>query len=605
MQKYRWLFGFMVVVTVVVGGGMPMLQAKSFASLPLEAQGYSLPEALLSQTQMDTLVSKAEMLGSVRLIVGVKASFLPEGYLSGSQAVDEQRLAISKAQNDILSALADNQVQVNYQYESIPYLALDVDAVALKFLNASPEVFSIQEDIPVPPTLAESVPLIGGNAAWASGYTGAGETVAILDTGVDKMHPFLSGKVVSEACYSTTNSGYLSTSVCPGGAASSTASGSGLNCSVNGCDHGTHVAGIAAGKGTTFSGVAKEAKIIAIQVFSRFDNVTYCISSPCVLSFTSDQIAGLQRVYALRTTYHIAAVNMSLGSGGYFSSLECDSANSAQKAAIDQLRSVGIATVISAGNDASTSTISAPGCISSAISVGSTTDGGSGATPVDTVSYFSNVASIMSLFAPGQVIYSSLPGGAYGLMNGTSMAAPHVTGAWAVMKSRNYTASVSEILTSFINTGITVTDARVGNMGVSKPRIRLDLALSQITVNVPPPTVTPVSRIDLPMVFKQPPSPTPTLTPTPIPQASVYVDNQTGGQVCYEVTGSGIGQKCFSASGESFYGAFRENTYNWTASGWCGSGSGSKYYKGVIVHTFVCSGPQNTLSEMPSAISGH
>ena len=46
------------------------------------------------------------------------------------------------------------------------------------------------------PTLAESVPLIGGPAAWAAGYTGAGWTVAVLDTGIDKTHPFLAGKVI-------------------------------------------------------------------------------------------------------------------------------------------------------------------------------------------------------------------------------------------------------------------------------------------------------------------------------------------------------------------------------------------------------------------------
>ncbi len=87
--------------------------------------------------------------------------------------------------------------------------------------------------MPVTPTLAESTAVIGANAAWAAGYDGSGWAVAVLDTGVDKNHNFLSGKVISEACYSTTFAYYSSTSLCPGGVASSTATDSGLNCHVD------------------------------------------------------------------------------------------------------------------------------------------------------------------------------------------------------------------------------------------------------------------------------------------------------------------------------------------------------------------------------------
>ena len=67
------------------------------------------------------------------------------------------------------------------------------------------------------------------------------------------------------------------------------------------------------------AGVAKGANLIAVQVFSYFP------SYQDVLSYTSDQIKGLERVYALRDTYAIAAVNMSLGGGQYTST--CDSSN--------------------------------------------------------------------------------------------------------------------------------------------------------------------------------------------------------------------------------------------------------------------------------------
>jgi subtilisin family serine protease len=52
---------------------------------------------------------------------------------------------------------------------------------------------------------------------------GAGKSIVILDTGVDKNHPALANKVVSEACYSTSAAGRGITSLCPGGASSSVA----------------------------------------------------------------------------------------------------------------------------------------------------------------------------------------------------------------------------------------------------------------------------------------------------------------------------------------------------------------------------------------------
>src|SRR5207245_8050564 len=121
----------------------------------------------------------------------------------------------------------------------------------------------------------------------------------------------------------------------------------------------------------------------------------------------------------------------------------------------DNLRSIGIATVIAAGNSSSTNSLTTPGCISTAISVGSTDK-------ADQVSWFSNMASFMSLLAPGQSINSSIPGGGYRLLSGTSMATPHVAGTWAVLKQAVPDASVSTILSALRQTGLPVTDTRAG-----------------------------------------------------------------------------------------------------------------------------------------------
>ncbi|HEX8174194.1 MAG TPA: S8 family serine peptidase [Pyrinomonadaceae bacterium] len=434
-----------------------------------------------TEQAFESLTAKVQAEGSVRVIVGLRTDFQAEGNLGGASSIANQHAKISVAQDALLNRMSDNNFNVESvkRFEFIPFVAMEVNAAALQHLRESSDVSSIEEDRLSPSTLAESVPLIGGTAAWGLGYTGSGQTVAILDSGVDKSHPFLAGKVVSEACYSSTYSASNIFSVCPGGVTSSTSTGSGVNCStsISGCDHGTHVAGIAAGKGSSFSGVAKDANIIAVQVFSSDYNSTNCSKfgrpTPCALSYDSDQIKGLERVYALRATYNISSVNISIGGGRFYSN--CDANLSSYKAAIDNLRSVGIPTIISSGNEKYKDSMGAPACISTAISVGATGDGSGGYTK-DAVTDYSNSASFLTLLAPGSLIYSSVPGGNYAYFNGTSMAAPHVTGSWAILKQKSPSATVDQILTALRNTGLSVTDVN----GITKPRIKVDAALNAL-----------------------------------------------------------------------------------------------------------------------------
>jgi len=414
--------------------------------------------------------------GTVKLIVrlappsGLSGGFAIEGHLESSDAVARQRAHIANIQGRVGALLSRQRAEKAKRFDFIPYMALDASRSEFEALAASADIEHIEEDIPFPPTLSQSVPLIGAVAGTFNGFSGSGQTVAVLDTGVDRTHPFLNGRVIAEACYSTTDS--TATAVCTTG---STAPGAGTNCNVNtlgsGCTHGTHVAGIVAGNNGTFSGVAKDANLISVQVFSRFpkESCGSGASGPCVMSYTSDQIKGLNYVYNLRGTYSISSVNMSLGGGSYTS--YCDSDYTAEKAAIDALRSVGIATVIASGNDGFTSSISAPACISSAISVGATTK-------ADAIASYSNSASILKLLAPGSLIFSSIPGGAYTTKSGTSMATPHVAGAWAVLKSARPSATVDEVLAALVSSGRLLTDTRAGAPGtITKPRIRLDAAV--------------------------------------------------------------------------------------------------------------------------------
>lgn len=452
----------------------PLAQSAKLFHLKAQTRRADIGRSLEMIQTFDSLHAKAVSQGSVRIIVQLRTDFEPEGDLPGASEVAEQRARISSSQQTLVRKMSGIVAGSLKQFEFIPYMAFETSAAGIEQLRALEDVVSITEDVAVPPALAESVALIGAPNAWNAGFSGNGQTVAILDTGVDKAHPFLAGKVVSEACFSTSSFANSSSSVCPGGVQESTSSGSGVHCGISGCDHGTHVAGTAAGKGTNFSGVARDANIIAIQVFSRFDSFQSCSGGgfpPCLRAFDSDLIKGLERVFALRNTFNIAAVNMSLG-GGQFSS-NCDA--QPHKAIIDNLRSVNIATVIASGNNGFKSAISAPGCISSAISVGSTGDG-SGSTPLNSVSSFSNSASFLNLLAPGNLILSSTPNGRFENFQGTSMATPHVAGAWAVLKSKQPSATVTDVYHALRDTGLPVTDVN----GITKPRIRVDAAVNAL-----------------------------------------------------------------------------------------------------------------------------
>ncbi|MBK1723201.1 S8 family peptidase [Thiocystis violacea] len=429
---------------------------------------------------LPALVNRARAKGRIRVLVGfdVQHGFLSEGRWDSTDAVIRQRASIASAQSNVADLLAGLQAQVRASFKYVPGMALELDADALEVLASLPQVRWIEEDVPTPPTMESSNLVIGAESAWAMGYDGSGQVVAVLDTGIDKTHPFFStggNKVVSEACYSTTAATYGSTSLCPGGVAESVAVGSGVNCStaISGCKDGTHTAGIVAGNdgiGPNF-GVAPGADLVSIQVFSRIEG-TACGSrpSPCALSYKSDQVKGLERVYELRHQYAIAAVNMSLAGGCYNDQNLCDADNALRKAAIDNLRNAGIATVVSSGNSLCKDSIGAPACISSAISVGATDDD-------DVVAEFSNVAPFMSLLAPGSSITSSVPGGGTETLSGTSMAAPHVAGAWAVLRQSQPKASVDVVLESLQATGASVDDSRSGGQVTDMRRINVDLAL--------------------------------------------------------------------------------------------------------------------------------
>lgn len=471
------LSSFLAMLCLFASARVEAVESPALAAFPaLSLDQPHSPQAQAVRSYLQALVKKQ---GQVRLIVTLRTPAQAEHLLNAAQ-VQTQRGQVFSAQDAFLKRIAKLGGKPGRQFDTLPAVVVEANPATLEhILNQSSDVVGVQEDRLLKPFLAESVPLVGGSQAWAAGAGGAGQTVAVLDTGVDAAHPFLAGKVVAEACYSSTGStqGVYFSSVCPGGLSARQGAGSAKPCTAKECIHGTHVAGIAAGKGSNFSGVARDSSIIAVQVFSHLTNVSqYCKQPPCALTFDSDVIKGLEYVYGQRDKFKIAAVNLSLGGGEYAS--HCDT--HAAKPVIDNLRAAGIATVIASGNDGYTGALAAPACISTAISVGATSK-------ADAVASFSNSAGILSLLAPGVDINSSVPNGGYQKLPGTSMAAPHVAGAWAVLKSQKATASVDEIGNALKTTGKLIADSR---NGITKPRIQVDLALHSLGGGSPTSTTT-------------------------------------------------------------------------------------------------------------------
>jgi subtilisin family serine protease len=453
----------------------------------------------------------AQDKGYVRVIVQFDRPASAAQVRPDTAGIQALRSAVAAAQDQIISSHFGSPAspasgpgfdRALTRFETTPGFAVNVTSAELNQLAADPRVLVINFDRAVPPTLIQSVPLIGMPQAYNLGATGQGQIVAVLDTGSQVNHEFLASKIVAEACFSAANGVATpgQVSLCPNGTPTQVGTGASssdtpqcVNGSTNICSHGTHVAGIAAGFNTNLqsgeppNGVGRNANLLSIQVFTRFDNPADCApgTPPCVASFASDQIRALDYIFTHLDIGGgtVASANMSLGGG--LNSGTCDSA--AQKPALDNLKSAGVLVAIASGNDGSRTQTGSPGCISTAVTVGSTTK-------ADAVSFFSNISPVIDLLAPGGDspssplgILSSFPvvpanTSSYAFLIGTSMASPHVAGAIAAVRAACPAATADQILNALSATGLPVTDTRSGapSPNLVRPRIRVDLAVQNL-----------------------------------------------------------------------------------------------------------------------------
>ena len=285
--------------------------------------------------------------------------------------------------------------------------AARLSSTQLAALRGDPRVRAVVPDQVVtvaaiqdsPPWGLDRVDQRSNTVSGGYGYqtTGAGVTVFSIDTGVRLDHTQFAGRARSGHDYVDADD------------------------DANDCNgHGTHVAGTIAG--STY-GVAKGAKIVAIRVLD-------CHGS----GFVSDVISGLQYVLSHRPAGP-AVVNMSIGGP---SSFELDQV-------VDEVVDAGIPVVAAAGNDNDDACFSSPGEAPAALTVAASTKSGNRAE-------FSNFGDCVDLFAPGKSVLSASAdsASATAVMSGTSMAAPHVTGAVARYLQGHPSATPAQVRTALV-----------------------------------------------------------------------------------------------------------------------------------------------------------
>lgn len=327
----------------------------------------------------------------------------------------------------------------NHVYTSaIKGFSVSLPSSSVALLKADPRVQFVSEDRVVQAS-AQIIPTgVGRVGSPVATNMGTGVGVAIIDSGISTSHTDLAPNIVAQKN-------------CTGWALYSSYFAANAN-DDNG--HGTHVAGTVSAVNNTVGvvGVASAAKLIAVKVLDSNGAGTW-----------SQIICGIDWVTANAAKYNIKVANMSLGGAGA-SDNNCGSTNSdALHRAICRSTAAGVTYVVAAGNNnADASTLVPAAYDDSVITVSALADsdgkpGGLGAATTygadDTFASFSNYGKGVDIAAPGVAIYSTWLYGGYQTISGTSMAAPHVSGAAALYIKNHPGLAWSAVRDALVATG--------------------------------------------------------------------------------------------------------------------------------------------------------
>jgi subtilisin family serine protease len=299
---------------------------------------------------------------------------------------------------------------------------------------------------------------IGAPALWGAGLSTAGQgmKIGIIDTGVDASHPFFdptgytmpSGFPKGQVRF--TSAKVIVARAFPPRGVTSQAARAAVDPEQS--DHGTHVAGIAAGNdrtrasgGRIVSGVAPRAYLGNYKALTRTEfGLSPNGNAPEIVAAIEAAVADGMDV-----------LNLSLGEP------EIEPSRDVVALALDAAAAAGVVPVVAAGNDYNdfgAGSVSSPASSQRAITVAAVETEG---TPPSSVhAEFSSVGpTTISLrlkpdvAAPGVDVLSSVPGAGWTSSSGTSMAAPHVAGAAALLAQRHPTWTVEQIKSALVQTG--------------------------------------------------------------------------------------------------------------------------------------------------------
>jgi subtilisin family serine protease len=375
--------------------------------------------------------------------------------LDSESATSRRRLRRIAAEQDLVEAKIADAVpgaKVRWRYRIVlNALAVLVPRRSAERLKRIPGVRDVHPSVYLRPSLDRSVAAIGAPTVWGPqlSTSGQGTKIGIIDDGIDQRHPFFDpagfamppGFPKGQTAYTTAKVIVARTFQAP----SPRPRNSNLPFDPQQSEHGTHVAGIAAGNANTraslgggavtVSGVAPRAYLGNYRVMTvpTISNVGLDGNSPEIA-------AGIEA--AVRDGMDV--INLSLGEP------EISPGRDLVIRAIDGAAAAGVVPVVSAGNDFGAfgrGSVSSPGAAAGAITVGATTlearmAGFSSAGPTP-----QSLRLKPEVSAPGVGILSSIPtrDGTWGSLSGTSMAAPHVAGAAALLTQRHPTWSVPQI----------------------------------------------------------------------------------------------------------------------------------------------------------------
>ncbi len=370
-----------------------------------------------------------------------------------------RRAARLAAQERLAKSMKAGQFELRRRYESFSMMSARVTREGALALANRGDVAWVTIDgirkMQAPAPQAAQV-LVRSDQTNSAGFSGAGQTIAVVDTGVDYTVADLGG-------------GSFPNTKVVGGKDFGDGDDDPMDCE----GHGTSVAAVAAGP----TGVAPAAKIVALKVAK---------TSKCAEADDSVILDAINWAITNRATYGISVINLSFGSSptdgldqGY-----CDADNPHYVTAIETAAAAGIAFVASAGNDALSNAIATPACVSSAVSAGAVyplsyasvswadDNGGTLCTDQpavpDGIVCFSDSASNLTLLAPGAFWYVATKGGGAPEFDGTSAAAPAVSGALALLRQAHPSLGPAAAAALLRTTGRTIADPR---NGIITPRI--------------------------------------------------------------------------------------------------------------------------------------